>query len=104
LDLARSSSERPIATVARLAALGIRAGVHLIFRRDPALATPDEELGHAVVDGGRGEHHGSACTVERRSLRKPVKARGHLDRSKLVEGSTSAEASWRRHRGCYYYR
>jgi hypothetical protein len=64
LDLPRPAAERPLPPVPRFPALRVRAGVHLVLGRDPALAPARHELRDGVVHRSGGQDQRSARTVE----------------------------------------
>ena len=77
LNLARPTTERPIATVAIFATFRVRAGMHLIFRGDPPLAATLQKIRHARIDGGCAQHHCPACAVQGRALCQSMETRLH---------------------------
>src|SRR5262249_49161586 len=78
LDLLRAPARRLAASVAALASLAVCTRMHLILRRDPALALsfhPGRDLG---LDRRRAKDDRMARAVEDGSLRVPLETDRHL--------------------------
>ncbi len=87
LDLARSSPERPFASIAFLSTMRVGSRVHLVLRRHPSLTSTLEELRDLLIDASRRQHDGATGSIQNRSLGESLEPGNDLGLTQGILGA-----------------